>query len=68
MLYSYFLSPKWKAEVRKPKSWKDNLGTDLKEAGCDDLDWILLAQDGVQWRAFVSTIMNLRFHKRRGIL
>jgi hypothetical protein len=33
---------------------------DLKEIGVDGANWIRLAQDGVQWRAFVKTVMNLR--------
>jgi hypothetical protein len=32
---------------------------DLKEIGRDDVDWIHLAQDRVQWLAFVNTVMNL---------
>jgi hypothetical protein len=32
-----------------------------------DMDWIDLAQDGERWRALVNAVMNLRFHKRRGI-
>jgi hypothetical protein len=27
--------------------------------------WIRLAQDRVQWQAFLSTVMNLRFPKRK---
>jgi hypothetical protein len=33
---------------------------DLREIGIDEANWIQLAQDGVQWRALVSTVMNLR--------
>jgi hypothetical protein len=33
---------------------------DLRETGIDEANWILLAQDRVQWRAFVKTVMNLR--------
>jgi hypothetical protein len=32
----------------------------LREIGWDDMDWIELAQDMDQWRAHVSTVMNLR--------
>jgi hypothetical protein len=32
---------------------------DLGEIGIDEANWIWLAQDGVQWRAFVNTMMNL---------
>jgi hypothetical protein len=34
--------------------------TDLREIVIDEANWIRLAQDRVQWRAFVSTVMNLR--------
>jgi hypothetical protein len=40
---------------------------DLKEINCEDLDWIKLAQDRAQRRAFMSAIMKLRFHKMREI-
>jgi hypothetical protein len=33
---------------------------DLREIGIDGANWIQLAQDKVQWRAFVNTVMNLR--------
>jgi hypothetical protein len=31
----------------------------LQEIGIDGANWIRLAQDSVQWRAFVSMVMNL---------
>jgi hypothetical protein len=31
---------------------------DLKESGCEVVDWISLVQDGVKWRAIVN--MNIR--------
>jgi hypothetical protein len=31
---------------------------DLREIGIDGANWIRLAQDRVQWRAFVNTVMN----------
>jgi hypothetical protein len=30
-----------------------------REIGIDGANWIRLAQDRVQWRAFVNTVMNL---------
>jgi hypothetical protein len=33
---------------------------DLREIGIDAANRIRLAQDRVQWRAFVNTVMNLR--------
>jgi hypothetical protein len=32
----------------------------LMEIGIDGANWIQLAQDRVQWRAFVNTVMNLQ--------
>jgi hypothetical protein len=32
----------------------------LREIGWDGTDWIDLAQNRDQWRALVSTVMNLR--------
>jgi hypothetical protein len=34
---------------------------DLRDTGTDGTNWIQLVQDRVQWRAFVNTMMNLRF-------
>jgi hypothetical protein len=39
--------------------WEDNIKLDLWETGIDGANWIRLGQDKVQWRAFVSTVMNL---------
>jgi len=39
---------------------EDNIKIDLKEIGCENLDWTHMAQDGVQWRAVVNTVVNLR--------
>jgi hypothetical protein len=38
----------------------DNIKIDLREIGWDGMDWIDLAQDRDQWRAFVNTVMNYR--------
>jgi hypothetical protein len=40
--------------------WKDNIKMDLREIGIDGANWVRLAQDRVQWRDFVNTVMNLR--------
>jgi hypothetical protein len=68
-------------EMRSTEFWPENmkerdhsgdLGVDgriilgLRKIGWEDMDWIHVAQDTDQWRAFVNRVMNLRFHKRRG--
>jgi hypothetical protein len=45
---------------RPRRRWEDNIKQDLREIGIDGANWIQLAQDRVQWRAFVNTVMNLR--------
>jgi hypothetical protein len=53
--------PEEKRPLRRPKRrWEDNIKMDLREIGIDVANWIRLAQDRVQWRAFVITVMNLR--------
>ena len=32
----------------------------FEEVGCDPGDWIILAEDRDQWRAYVRAIMNIR--------
>jgi hypothetical protein len=39
--------------------WEDNIKLDLREIGVDGVNWIQLAQDRVQWWAFLNTVMNL---------
>jgi hypothetical protein len=39
---------------------KDNIKVYLREIGWSDMDWIVSAQGGGQWMAFVNTVMNLR--------
>jgi hypothetical protein len=45
---------------RHRRKWDDNIKMDLREIGIDGANWIRVAQDRVQWRAFVNTVMNLR--------
>jgi hypothetical protein len=40
---------------------------DLRETGWEIVDWIHLSQDKDQWWGLVKTVMDIRFHKRRGI-
>jgi hypothetical protein len=54
-------SPEGKRPVGRPRRrWKDNTKMDLREIGIDEANWIRLAQDRVQGRAVVKTVMNLR--------
>jgi hypothetical protein len=53
--------PEGKRPLGRPRRrWEDNIEMDLGEIGIDGANWIQLAQDRVQWRAFVNTVMNLR--------
>jgi hypothetical protein len=45
---------------RPRRRWEDNINMDLRETWIDGTNWIRLAQDRVQWRAFLSTEMSLR--------
>jgi hypothetical protein len=38
---------------RHRRRWEDNIKMDFREIGIDGANWIRLAQDRVQWRAFV---------------
>jgi hypothetical protein len=53
------------AEGKRPlgrprRRWEDNIKMDLREIGIDGANWNELAQDRVQWRTCVNTVMNLR--------
>jgi hypothetical protein len=53
--------PEGKRPLGRPRRrWEDNIKMDMREIGIDGANWIRLAQDRVQWRAFVNTVMNLR--------
>jgi hypothetical protein len=39
--------------------WEDNIKTDLREIGLEDMDWIHLVEDRDRWKALVNTVMNL---------
>jgi hypothetical protein len=44
---------------RPTPRWEDNIKMDLRDIEIDGANWIHLAQDRVQWRAFVNTAINL---------
>jgi hypothetical protein len=53
--------PEGKRPLGRPRCrWEDNIKMDLGEIGIDGANWIQLAQDRVQWRDFVNTVMNLQ--------
>jgi hypothetical protein len=53
--------PEGKRPLGRPRRrWEDNIKLDLREIGIDEANWIWLAQNRVQWQAFVNTVMNLR--------
>ncbi|KAJ4433081.1 hypothetical protein ANN_15338 [Periplaneta americana] len=53
--------PEGKRPLGRPRHrWEDNIKVDLREVGYDGRDWINLARNRDQWRAYVSAAMNLR--------
>jgi hypothetical protein len=45
---------------RHRRRWDNNIKMDLRDIGIHGTNWILLAQDRVQWRVFVNAVMSLR--------
>jgi hypothetical protein len=53
--------PEGKRPLGRPRCrWEDNINAGLREIGIDEVNCIQLAQDRVQWRACVNTVMNFR--------
>ncbi|KAJ4428817.1 hypothetical protein ANN_25810 [Periplaneta americana] len=52
--------PEGKRPLGKPRRRWEDIKTDLRQVGYDDGDWINLAQDRDQWRAYVRAAMNVR--------
>jgi hypothetical protein len=53
--------PESKRPLGRPRRrWEDNIKLDLMEIRIDGANSIQLAEDRVQWRAFVNTAINLR--------
>jgi hypothetical protein len=43
----------WESQTERDH-WED-----LREIGCDGMDWVDVAKDRDKWRALVNTVMNL---------
>ena len=53
--------PEGKRPLGRPRPRReDNIKMDLREVCCDRREWINLAEDRNQWRAYVRAVMNLR--------
>jgi hypothetical protein len=61
-----FRRPEGKRPLGRPKRrWEDNMKMGFREIGIDGVNWIRLAQDRIQWRSFVNTVMELRVSQRK---
>ncbi|KAJ4441021.1 hypothetical protein ANN_10870 [Periplaneta americana] len=61
--------PAGKRPLERPRRrWEDNIKMELREVGYDGRDWINLAQDRDQWRAYVRAAMNLRPHSKISVI
>jgi hypothetical protein len=53
--------PEGKRPLGRPRRrGENNIKMNLRKIGIDGVNWIRLAQDRVQWRVSVNTVMNLR--------
>ena len=53
--------PEGKRPLGRPRRrWEDNIKMDLREVGSDPGEWIDLAEDREQLRAYIRAVMNLR--------
>ena len=53
--------PEGKRPLGRPRRrWNDNIKMYLREVGCVPGDWIALAEDRDQRRAYARAVMNLR--------
>ena len=53
---------------RPRRRLEDNIKMDLREVGCDPGEWIDLAEDRDQWRAYVRAVMNYVFILKNNIV
>jgi hypothetical protein len=53
--------PEWRRPRRRPRCrWENKIKMDRGEIDIDGANWIRLAQDRVQWRAFVNAVIQLQ--------
>jgi hypothetical protein len=45
---------------RSRRRWENNIKMYLRGIGCNNTNWVPLAQDREQWRVLLSIIMNFR--------
>jgi hypothetical protein len=62
-----YLKPKRNRALERPRCrWEGDIRMDLREKGCEVVDWMHLDQDRNQWLTVVNTVMNLRVPKKGG--
>ena len=45
-------NPEGKRPIRRSsRKWEDNIKMDIREVGCESMEWMELAQDRDRWRA-----------------
>ena len=57
----FMTKPEVERPLGRPRRRSENsiIKMDLREIGCDAGDWIDLAEDSVQWQAYIRMVMNL---------
>jgi hypothetical protein len=59
--YTVWWKSSKKRSLRRPRHrWQDGIRMDLKEAGCQDVERIQLAQDRDWWWTLVNMVMILQ--------
>jgi hypothetical protein len=53
------MKPEGRRTLGRPRRvWEDDIRMDLREVGCECVDWTELAQDRDSWHALLSAVMN----------
>jgi hypothetical protein len=59
--------PEGKKQLGRPRHrWDGKIKLDFKDLGCEDVNWIHLVQDMVQWQAFLNTVINFSVQSKAG--